>query len=79
MESPNTQQGENPIFEDPYRLYNGEFLASSPVSLYGCIPLTHTHPAEWCGYSEMEELDSTGRFIHLRTRLTIDQGRRSEY
>ena len=40
MESPNTQQGENATFEDPHRPYNGEYLASSPVSLYGCIPLT---------------------------------------
>lgn len=39
-------RGENPGFTDPYRLYNAdvfEYLASSPVSLYGSIPLMHAH------------------------------------
>lgn len=39
-------KGESATFEDPYRLYNAdvfEYLASSPVSLYGSIPLMHAH------------------------------------
>ncbi|RXW18704.1 hypothetical protein EST38_g7152 [Candolleomyces aberdarensis] len=39
-------KGESPTFTDPYRLYNAdvfEYLASSPVSLYGSIPLMHAH------------------------------------
>ncbi|CAA7260493.1 unnamed protein product [Cyclocybe aegerita] len=42
-------EGENPTFTDPYRLYNAdvfEYLASSPVSLYGSIPLMHAHSAD---------------------------------
>ncbi|KDQ56418.1 glycoside hydrolase family 31 protein [Jaapia argillacea MUCL 33604] len=41
-----TTTGENPTFTDPYRLYNAdvfEYLASSPMSLYGSIPLMHAH------------------------------------
>ncbi|EAU91748.1 alpha glucosidase [Coprinopsis cinerea okayama7 len=41
-----TTTGENAHFSDPYRLYNAdvfEYLASSPVSLYGSIPLMHAH------------------------------------
>ncbi|KAF9529796.1 glycoside hydrolase family 31 protein [Crepidotus variabilis] len=42
-------RGEKPTFTDPYRLYNSdvfEYLASSPVSLYGSIPLMHAHSAD---------------------------------
>ncbi|KAF8161398.1 alpha-glucosidase [Crassisporium funariophilum] len=41
--------GSDPTFTDPYRLYNSdvfEYLASSPVSLYGSIPLMHAHSSE---------------------------------
>ncbi|KDR75547.1 hypothetical protein GALMADRAFT_97215 [Galerina marginata CBS 339.88] len=41
--------GEDPTFTDPYRLYNAdvfEYLASSPVSLYGSIPLMHAHSTD---------------------------------
>ncbi|KZT41930.1 alpha-glucosidase [Sistotremastrum suecicum HHB10207 ss-3] len=41
--------GEEPTYSDPYRLFNAdvfEYLASSPVSLYGSIPLMHAHSAE---------------------------------
>ncbi|KAF4620385.1 hypothetical protein D9613_000962 [Agrocybe pediades] len=41
--------GKDPTFDDPYRLYNSdvfEYLASSPVSLYGSIPLMHAHSTE---------------------------------
>lgn len=34
------------MYSDPYRLYNTdvfEYLASSPMSLYGSIPLLHAH------------------------------------
>jgi alpha 1,3-glucosidase len=42
-------RGNSAEFSDPYRLYNSdvfEYLASSPVSLYGSIPLMHAHSAE---------------------------------
>lgn len=41
--------GNDPTYTDPYRLYNSdvfEYLADSPVSLYGSIPLMHAHSAE---------------------------------
>ncbi|KAF8637558.1 hypothetical protein AX17_002744 [Amanita inopinata Kibby_2008] len=41
-----TTTGDDPTFSDPYRLYNAdvfEYLASSPVSLYGSIPVLHAH------------------------------------
>lgn len=41
--------GEGAFFSDPYRLYNAdvfEYLASSPVSLYGSIPVMHAHSTE---------------------------------
>jgi alpha 1,3-glucosidase len=41
-----TTAGESPEFTDPYRLYNAdvfEYLASSPMSLYGSIPILHAH------------------------------------
>ncbi|KAJ8697175.1 glucosidase II [Pleurotus ostreatus] len=41
--------GESPHFEDPYRLYNTdvfEYIASSPMSLYGSIPILHAHSAD---------------------------------
>lgn len=44
-----TTAGSNPTFTDPYRLYNAdvfEYLASSPVSLYGSIPLMHAHSTD---------------------------------
>ncbi|KAJ7935332.1 glycoside hydrolase family 31 protein [Mycena leptocephala] len=44
-----TTAGESPTFTDPYRLYNAdvfEYLASSPMSLYGSIPVLHAHSAD---------------------------------
>ncbi|KAF9012644.1 alpha-glucosidase [Cyathus striatus] len=44
-----TTAGEEPTFTDPYRLYNAdvfEYLASSPVSLYGSIPILHAHSTD---------------------------------
>ncbi|PPR00069.1 hypothetical protein CVT24_008971 [Panaeolus cyanescens] len=41
--------GEGAKYSDPYRLYNSdvfEYLADSPVSLYGSIPLMHAHSAD---------------------------------
>jgi alpha 1,3-glucosidase len=38
--------GEGAAYSDPYRLYNAdvfEYLADSPMSLYGSIPLMHAH------------------------------------
>jgi alpha 1,3-glucosidase len=44
-----TTVGDSPTFTEPYRLYNTdvfEYLASSPMSLYGSIPLMHAHSSE---------------------------------
>ncbi|EKM81226.1 hypothetical protein AGABI1DRAFT_72105 [Agaricus bisporus var. burnettii JB137-S8] len=44
-----TTTGENSFFSDPYRFYNAdvfEYLASSPVSIYGSIPVMHAHSAD---------------------------------
>ncbi|KAF5375520.1 hypothetical protein D9615_009169 [Tricholomella constricta] len=44
-----TTTGESPFFSDPYRLYNAdvfEYLASSPMSIYGSIPVLHAHSAD---------------------------------
>ncbi|KAJ7647840.1 glycoside hydrolase family 31 protein [Roridomyces roridus] len=44
-----TTTGDSPTFSDPYRLYNSdvfEYLASSPMSLYGSIPVLHAHSAD---------------------------------
>ncbi|KAF5365000.1 hypothetical protein D9757_011430 [Collybiopsis confluens] len=41
--------GESPSYSDPFRLYNAdvfEYLASSPMSLYGSIPVMHAHSAD---------------------------------
>lgn len=41
--------GDSPSYTDPYRLYNAdvfEYLASSPMSLYGSIPVMHAHSAD---------------------------------
>ena len=41
-----TTCGEEATYTDPYRLYNAdvfEYLADSPMSLYGSIPLMHAH------------------------------------
>ncbi|KAH8110571.1 alpha-glucosidase [Phellopilus nigrolimitatus] len=43
-----TTAGESPVFDEPYRLHNAdvfEYLASSPMSLYGSIPLLYAHAA----------------------------------
>ena len=43
-----TTTGEDAYYSDPYRLYNTdvfEYLADSPMSLYGSIPLMHAHSA----------------------------------
>lgn len=44
-----TTTGDSPTYTDPYRLYNAdvfEYLASSPMSLYGSIPLMHAHSTD---------------------------------
>ncbi|KAG6865118.1 hypothetical protein C0991_005018 [Blastosporella zonata] len=44
-----TTAGESPFFNEPYRLYNAdvfEYLASSPMSIYGSIPVLHAHSAD---------------------------------
>ncbi|KAI0944115.1 hypothetical protein AcV7_002026 [Taiwanofungus camphoratus] len=44
-----TTTGENAYYSDPYRLYNAdvfEYLADSPMSLYGSIPVMHAHSAD---------------------------------
>ncbi|KNZ75758.1 Glucosidase 2 subunit alpha [Termitomyces sp. J132] len=44
-----TTSGESRFFSDPYRLYNAdvfEYLASSPMSIYGSIPVLHAHSAD---------------------------------
>ena len=44
-----TTIGESSTFTDPYRLYNTdvfEYLPSSPMSLYGSVPLMHAHSSE---------------------------------
>ncbi|KAJ3857710.1 glycoside hydrolase family 31 protein [Lentinula lateritia] len=41
--------GDSPSYTDPFRLYNAdvfEYLASSPMSLYGSIPVMHAHSAD---------------------------------
>ncbi|KAL4064299.1 glycosyl hydrolases family 31-domain-containing protein, partial [Scleroderma yunnanense] len=41
--------GPDATYTDPFRLYNAdvfEYLASSPVSLYGSVPLMHAHNAK---------------------------------
>ncbi|KLO09715.1 glycoside hydrolase family 31 protein [Schizopora paradoxa] len=43
-----TTTGEDSFFDEPYRLFNAdvfEYLASSPMSLYGSIPLMYAHSA----------------------------------
>ncbi|THG94440.1 hypothetical protein EW145_g8138 [Phellinidium pouzarii] len=43
-----TTSGADPVYDEPYRLYNAdvfEYLASSPMSLYGSIPLLYAHSA----------------------------------
>jgi alpha 1,3-glucosidase len=49
--------GSDPTYADPYRLYNCdvfEYLAWSPVSVYGSVPLMHAH-----------SIDSTVAVFHL--------------
>ncbi|KIY65272.1 glycoside hydrolase family 31 protein, partial [Cylindrobasidium torrendii FP15055 ss-10] len=44
-----TTTGEDPGFTDPFRLHNAdvfEYLSSSPVSLYGSIPLLQAHSVD---------------------------------
>lgn len=44
-----TTTGPEPHYTDPYRLYNldvFEYLADSPLGLYGAIPFLHAHSAE---------------------------------
>lgn len=44
-----TTTGPDAGYTDPYRLYNSdvfEYLPSSPVSLYGSVPLMHAHNAK---------------------------------
>jgi alpha 1,3-glucosidase len=66
-----TTAGNDPTYTDPYRLYNTdvfEYLAWSPVSLYGSVPLMHAHSA-----------DSTVAVFHLIASETwIDVSHSSE-
>jgi len=44
-----TTAGSDPTYTDPYRLFNSdvfEYLAWSPVSVYGSIPLMHAHSTD---------------------------------
>ncbi|KAL1697812.1 hypothetical protein EV121DRAFT_297905 [Schizophyllum commune] len=44
-----TTVGEDAKYSDPFRLYNAdvfEYLADSPMSLYGSIPVMYAHSAE---------------------------------
>ncbi|KAF7290112.1 Glycoside hydrolase family 31 protein [Mycena chlorophos] len=44
-----TTTGESPTFSEPFRLWNSdvfEYIASSPMSLYGSIPILHAHSAD---------------------------------
>ncbi|KAI6046390.1 glycoside hydrolase family 31 protein, partial [Pisolithus marmoratus] len=44
-----TTTGPDAGYTDPYRLYNSdvfEYLVSSPISLYGSVPLMHAHNAK---------------------------------
>ncbi|PCH35732.1 glycoside hydrolase family 31 protein [Wolfiporia cocos MD-104 SS10] len=44
-----TTRGADAHYSDPYRLYNAdvfEYLADSPMSLYGSIPVMHAHSAQ---------------------------------
>ncbi|KZT01236.1 glycoside hydrolase family 31 protein [Laetiporus sulphureus 93-53] len=44
-----TTRGEEAYYSDPYRLYNTdvfEYLADSPMSLYGSIPVMHAHSVD---------------------------------
>ncbi|KAJ7072850.1 glycoside hydrolase family 31 protein [Mycena amicta] len=44
-----TTTGDSATFTEPYRLWNSdvfEYIASSPMSLYGSIPVLHAHSAD---------------------------------
>jgi alpha 1,3-glucosidase len=44
-----TTSGDEATYTDPYRLYNAdvfEYLADSPMSLYGSIPVMHAHSSK---------------------------------
>ncbi|KAG7091271.1 hypothetical protein E1B28_010321 [Marasmius oreades] len=66
-----TTTGDSPTFSDPYRLYNAdvfEYLASSPMSLYGSIPVLHAHSAD----------STVGIFHAVGSETWIDIGHSSE-
>lgn len=66
-----TTTGEGAFFEEPYRLYNAdvfEYIASSPMSLYGSIPLMHAHSAD----------STVGVFHVVGSETWIDVGHPSE-
>lgn len=60
-----TTRGENATFSDPFRLYNAdvfEYLASSPMSVYGSIPLIYGHSTQ----------STTGVFYAVGSETWID-------
>ncbi|GLB37956.1 putative glycosyl hydrolase 31 family protein [Lyophyllum shimeji] len=66
-----TTTGESPFFSDPYRLYNAdvfEYLASSPMSIYGSIPVLHAHSAD----------STVGMFHAVGSETWIDVGHASD-
>ncbi|KAF8058741.1 glycoside hydrolase family 31 protein [Lyophyllum atratum] len=66
-----TTTGESPFFSDPYRLYNAdvfEYLASSPMSIYGSIPVLHAHSAD----------STVGIFHAIGSETWIDVGHASD-
>ncbi|KAJ6590144.1 glycoside hydrolase family 31 protein [Mycena vulgaris] len=66
-----TTSGDSPTFTDPYRLYNAdvfEYLASSPMSLYGSIPVLHAHSAD----------STVGIFHAVASETWIDVGHASD-
>ncbi|KAF9262699.1 glycoside hydrolase family 31 protein [Marasmius fiardii PR-910] len=66
-----TTTGDSPTYSDPYRLYNAdvfEYLASSPMSLYGSIPVLHAHSAD----------STVGIFHAVGSETWIDIGHNSE-
>ncbi|KAG5650951.1 hypothetical protein H0H81_010429 [Sphagnurus paluster] len=66
-----TTTGESPFFSDPYRLYNAdvfEYLASSPMSIYGSIPVLHAHSAD----------STVGIFHAVASETWIDVGHSAE-
>ncbi|KAJ7840497.1 glycosyl hydrolases family 31-domain-containing protein [Mycena olivaceomarginata] len=60
-----TTAGDPPTFTDPYRLYNAdvfEYLASSPMSLYGSIPVLYAH-STWIDVSHASDKSTETHWI----------------